>query len=233
MTKTKSAIVSLTLISSILFIITILALPVQAENNSVQTIVLSDEGPGLGRTALTNAGYGDYSPYQALVQIQRNSDPSLASILTPSFLNEIASLPSSSPIFSTNLWNYSTLGTSIAISTDGTVQTVSIKGSTYYNAQGSTSLDAVVSGVMGTFRAVYSSTQAPLTTFTANGTTYNVFGILYMTPTTTASTTPTSHPTPTTPELQPIPLLPLALMMLFAVAIVKYKRTANSSTKNY
>jgi hypothetical protein len=224
----KTCVFSFTLIIALVFSTTVMVLPVRAQNTSVRTIVLSDEGPGLGRTALANAGYGNLDLYGTLVQLQADANPSLAAdIITPKFLADLQSLPASSPIFTTNLWNYSTLGSSIAISTDGTVQNVSIKGSTYYNTQGSSSLDATISGVACTFRAVYSSSQTSLTTFTSGSTTYSVFAILYIPSTTSATPTQTfatTQPTPTVPEFPAIAIVPLALALLFTAVFLKQKK---------
>ncbi|MGA9624733.1 MAG: hypothetical protein WBQ65_09705 [Bryobacteraceae bacterium] len=58
-----------------------------APQGTSQTFVLSDEAPGHLIANLVAAGYGTINPYQVLVQLQRNADPSLAvSVITPAFL---------------------------------------------------------------------------------------------------------------------------------------------------
>jgi hypothetical protein len=164
-------------------------------NTTQDTFVLSNEAPGYGISKLVTAGFGDYNLYDVLVAIEANTNPSMAIVIPDPFVNELASLPASSPVFVTNLANVNSPGTSIAISTDGTFQTVNIFGSSYQGAQKSSTLNTDVSGV-GNFRAIYNSTTAPLTSWT-NGssggkTTYNVFGIFFNPSGTTASSTPTS-----------------------------------------
>ncbi len=164
-----------------------------SSNNTVQnSIVLSNEGSGYGISALVNAGYGSYDLYQALLAMQSNSDPSLQDIITDQFLAALQSCPNNSPIWTTTLRNYNSTGTSIAISTDGTIQTVNINGSSYYGATGSSALNVTVTGV-GSYQAIYSATQNPLTTFTTDtqnlNVTYNVYSIIWVPSTTTQTTT--------------------------------------------
>jgi hypothetical protein len=223
--KSRSIFYSFALILSIILIVTVSDLPAKAQT-SAETVVLSNEFPGNSIVKLTNAGYGNDSVYQVLVDIQSASNPSIASAVTPEFLATLENLPASSQIFTTQLVDYD-IYNAIAISTDGTVQTVTYTGSSYYKAQGTSSLDTQVSGI-GSFRAIYSSSQTPLTTFTMGNTTYNVFAILYTPSTATAAssptnTTPPASTTPATPEFSTIILLPFALMMLFTVALIKRK----------
>jgi hypothetical protein len=146
------------------------------ESNGSQSFVLSDEGTGL-ITRLVTAGYGAYNLYQTLVAIQQSSDPSVSPILTDVFLATLNSLPDSSVIFTAPLNSYSA-GSALAISTDGTVQSVNIHGFTYYNQSGNTTLSATISGVPGTGLFTHSTnSQNFLTTFSANGNTYKVFAI--------------------------------------------------------
>jgi hypothetical protein len=207
------------------FSITAIALPVNAQNTIVQTVVLSNEQIGL--MLLGNKGYVALSIYDTLVKLQADSNPSLAGVITPQFLGTLHSLPSSSQIFTKTLGNYEDWP-AIAISTDGSVQTVSYQGSTYLNAPGTSKLDTQISNVAN-FRAIYSSSQTPIVSFTNGNTTYNIFAILYLpsdaatiNPTSTNPTS-TSSPVPTTPEFPSIILLPLALGILFAVALIKRK----------
>jgi hypothetical protein len=144
--------------------------------------------------------------------------------------------PASSDIFSKTIQDYSDW-MSIVIGTDGRVHTSEFQGATYLNKQGTSSLDTQIPGKYNTlnFRAIYSTTQTPITTYdmdsTAYHTIYNVFAILYIptTSTTGATATPTqtidtTQPTPTTPEFLPITIVPLALALLFVAVIIKQRK---------
>jgi hypothetical protein len=230
----KTVLFIFTLTFILVFSITAVALPVNAQNTSVQTIVLSNEQIGLMK--LGNQGYVTLSIYDTLVKLQTDSNPSLAGVISSQFLETLHSLPSSSQIFTKTLGNYEDWN-AIAISTDGSVQTVTYQGSTYLNAPGTSKLDTQISNVAN-FRAIYSSSQMPIVSFTNGDTTYNVFAILYLpSDAATISPTATSPPVtnaPTTPEFPSIILLPLALAMLFAVALIKRKslklNSSNSTT---
>ena len=214
--------------------------------------MLSNEAPGYGISAMVNAGYGDDNLYQTLVAIRAGANPSTSGILTDNFLKSLEICPDSSQIFTTQLKDVNSPGTAVAISTDGTVRTVSIYGSIYNGAPATLTLDTVVYGA-GTFRAIYENTSdtvyspqfgmnltTPLTSWSINGplagmtTTYNVFGILYdpspsssPSPSTTSTPTNQSTPTPSAPEFSPIAIL-LAFTTattLVATAKIKKKRT--------
>lgn len=189
--KTKKYSVFL-LLAILLLSIAVLAYPVKAPisiNTNADAVVLSNEGAGYAITALVNAGYGDYNLYQILRMMEQSSDPSLSGVIIPEFLNALAACPAGAQIFTAKLSDYNSLGTAIAISTDGVVQTVSIYGSSYEGAQGSSTLDTVVSGVNGSFRAVYNSSYSSthngfLTSWVISPgggvtTTYRCFAILY------------------------------------------------------
>jgi hypothetical protein len=221
----KFVLFTFTLILSIVLSINALVPPAIAQTTSVQTVILSNEQIGL--MLLGNKGYVTLSIYDTLVKLQTDSNPSLAGVISSQFLRTLHSLPSSSQIFTKTLGNYEDWS-AIAISTDGSVQTVSYQGSTYLNAPGTSKLDTQISGVAN-FRAIYSSSQTPIASFTNGNTTYNIFAILYLpsdaAPITSSLSNPTStsSPVPTTPEFPSIILLPLALTMLFAVALIKRK----------
>jgi hypothetical protein len=221
MIKTKLLIFTLAFI--IVFSSTAIAIPINAQSTSVQTVVLSNEQIGL--MLLGNNGYVTLSIYDTLVKLKTDSNPSLAGVISSQFLDTLHSLPSSSQIFTKTLGNYEDWN-AIAISTDGSVQTVSYQGSTYLNTPGTSIVDTQISNVAN-FRAIYSSSQTPIVSFTNGDTTYNIFAILYL-PSDAATINPTvtSPPVtnaPTTPEFPSIILLPLALSMLFAVALIKRK----------
>jgi hypothetical protein len=152
-------------------------------NTSADTFILSDEGGGL-ITELVAAGYGNYSPYQALLVLREEADPSITSVLPDAFLNALAAEPASAEIFTHTLTEYT--GKTIAISTNGTVQTVSIYGRTYLGATGTNTMASNISGV-GNAEFTYSS---PLVSFSVTAslitTDYMVFAIGWA-PSTTAS----------------------------------------------
>jgi hypothetical protein len=207
----------------------ILVLPAKAQSTSVQTVILSNEYPGNALFALQNAGYNSYTVFQLIQKIVSDSNPSLGSIVPSSFLQALQNAPGSSQVLTKTLHDYGDYN-AIAISSDGTVQTVAYEGSSYLNAQGTLSLDTQISGV-GNFRAVYSSTQMPLTTFAFNDVNYNVFAILYMPSELSASSTvaPTNavgatQPTPSAPEFPAITIIPLAAIALSALIIAKSKK---------
>lgn len=151
-------------------------------NKTSGTFILSNEEPGNLITKLANTGYGDYTLYQALLQIQAAANPSVAGIITPAFLSALSSCPAGSQITTTELKNFPA-GSSLAISTDGTVQTVTVRANDYYNKPGASALLSSISGV-GDAYFVHSGSQSstadfntPLTSWTVGGTTYNVFAI--------------------------------------------------------
>jgi hypothetical protein len=226
------------------------ACPVRAAKINVNvnqdTFVLSNEAPSYAISALVNAGYGDDSLYQAIVDIAAHSNPSVSSVLTPQFLQALKNCPASSQIFTIHLNDVNSKGISIGVSTDGTVLTNGvimgivnfttltngdIFGSTYHGKQGITSLDIVVSSA-GSFRLVYNS-SGPLTSSTVNGplagmtTTYNVFGILYA-PSTTAS----PSPSPTATEFPALAiLLSLIISTTLIATVANKKRTLKTGPK--
>lgn len=162
-------------------------------NTSQQTFILSNEGSGL-IAQLVSAGYGDYNAYNALVAIQNNTNPSVAGIITPAFLAALQASPGSSQIFTTQLKNLNSPGVSLAISTDGTVQTTSVQGATYKGQAGTATLLAAISGA-GSGNFTYSTSSSPLTSWsstTGGGTTtYNVVGIAWAPSPAPATTVPT------------------------------------------
>jgi hypothetical protein len=221
----KSVLFAFVLILAFVLSSITLTLPASAQSTSVQSVVISNESPGNTITALVNAGYGNLNPYQTLQQIVEDSNPSCASIITPSFLKALHDCPASSPIFTIHLKDCTSF-TAMTISTDGTVWTTAYTGTHYYNTRGTKSLDTQVSGV-GNFRVVYNSSQSLITSFfTSSGTTYNIFAFLYVPSTAISTGNPTSAPTPTpsAPEFPPIAIIPLALALLFAAIIVKQKK---------
>jgi hypothetical protein len=209
-----------TLVLTLAFVLSTITLPLlaNAQSTSVQTVVISN-----AITILVNAGYGNLNPYQALDQIVQDSNPSYASIVTPSFLKALHDCPASSTIFTTHLKDYSSFD-AIGISTDGTVWTTSYTGTDYYNARGTASLDSQVSGV-GNFRAVYNSSQPLITlTSTSSGTTYNIFAFLYVPSAVISTGNPTSAttPTPTAPEFPSWTILSVLVLMLICGSLMVY-----------
>ena len=154
-------------------------------NVNQSTFVLSNEGGGL-ISQLIAGGYGEDNLYQALVDIARDANPSVAEVLMPAFLQELKNAPLGSQIFTHHLSEYTGSGQAVAINSDGTAQVVSIFGATYYGQAKTATLNSNISGV-GDARFTYttdsSSWNPNLTSWVVNGplenmtTTYNVFGI--------------------------------------------------------
>ena len=189
-----------------------------APSGPSQTFVLSDEAPGHLISNMVAAGYGTYNLYEALVAIQQNANPSLAGVITPSFLNSLALCEAGDPLFTTTLKSYAYSGSAIAVSDDCSVQVRSVQGSTFNGKAGTTSLAVTISGV-GPATDVASTSSTPLTSWNqsvpvGSGTatvTYNAFAILY---------TPGSTSTPvTTPTLSQWVLLLLAGLLAGAGAL--------------
>jgi hypothetical protein len=254
--KTKrTAALSVLLIATMLLSVAIIAFPAKAESSqaSDETLILSNEAPGYGISALINAGYGDYSIYHILLVLQQDSTPSLSGIITAQFLNKLVANEPGCAVFNTELKDVNS-STAIAISSDATIFTESIYGYTYQNANGVSTYDTNISGV-GSFRAVYSSSQAPLTSFIAEPhgveATYNVFAILYMPSNSLQSPTPTpfsQSPTPKTtshsvesvPSSKPVTqnflswaiLIPLIVaIIIIASVLVARKQRSKSNPK--
>jgi len=142
---------------------------------TANTFILSDEGTGL-INKLLNAGYGNLNLYEVLQQIVQDTNPSVAGIITPTFLKALHDCPASSPLFTTLLSSIPP-GSSVAISDDCTVQFVSVYGASYYNQPGTATLNSDISGVGRGLFTHSTNPPTPLTSFPANGNTYNVFAI--------------------------------------------------------
>jgi hypothetical protein len=229
MKTTRRILFSIALILTFVLSTPILVQPANTQSMSAQTVILSNEYPGNALFALQNAGYNSYTVFELLQKIVSDSNPSLGNILTSSFMQTLQNAPASSKVLTKHLSDYGDYN-AIAISTDGTVQTVAYEGSSYLNVQGALSLDTQISGV-GNFRAVYASTQTPLTTFAPNDVTYNVFAILYMpsresssSTVTTTQAIGTTQPTPSAAEFPAIAIIPLTAIALSALIIAKRKK---------
>jgi hypothetical protein len=141
--------------------------------------VLSDEAPGHLIANMVAAGYGELNLYDALLQLQADSHPALAGLITPAFLSNLANCAVGSQVFTTELTNV----TGVAISDDCSVQTVNLQGSAFSGQPGITTLVTNLTGV-GSATAVSAN---PVTSWTQNvavgsGTatvTYNAFAVLY------------------------------------------------------
>jgi hypothetical protein len=151
-------------------------------NVNQDTFVLSDEAPGHLISRLVNAGYGNYNLYDTLVAIQADTNPSVAGIITPTFLAALQNAPAGAQIFTMLLKNIPT-GASIGISTDGTVRTVNIYAYSFYNKTGTSTLFSNISGVGNAYFVHSNDQNTPLTSLTVDGplpgmtTTYNPFAI--------------------------------------------------------
>jgi len=166
------------------------------------TFVISDEEPGNLLSRLKNAGYGNYNLYQTLLQMQADANPSVAGIITPAFLNTLANCPTGSQIFTTKLNEFSS-DNSLAVSTDGTVQTIKVYAKDYFNRTGASTLLCSLSGAeVGDTDFVHSGVQpstaefnAPLMSWAVGDTKYNVFAIASdFVPAPTVTPTPTKTP---------------------------------------
>lgn len=196
-----------------------------------QTLVLSDEAPGHLIANLVAAGYGTINPYQVLVQLQRNADPSLAvSVITPAFLQTLQNCVAGDPLFVLQLKNLSYSGSAIAVSDDCSVQVRSVQGSSFNGKPGTASLAVTINNGGGPATAVTSTSSTPLTSWTQNVTvgsgtatvTYNDFAILY----TPGSTTPTPA---TVPTLSQWGMLLLAGLLAVAAALELRRRSRQTS----
>ena len=143
-----------------------------------------------------------------------------AGILTPAFLAALGACPPSSQVFTTTLSSYNSSGTAIAISTDCTVQTVSISGATYSGQAGTTTLVTNISGV-GPANFTYSTTSSPLTSWTTivreEDPTYGVFAIGW----TSSQAAPT-----VVPALSPFAAILLAVALCAAAIYLIRRRMA-------
>jgi len=188
-------------------------------SSGTQTFILSNEAGGL-ITQLVNAGYGPVDLYQVLVDIQVETNPSVAGIITPAFLQALQAAPPSSQIFTTTLSSLNVPGAAYAISTDGTIQSVSIFGSTYNGQAGTATLSSNISGV-GLAYFTYTTTSSPLTSWTTvilTDPTYSVFGIAWA---------PSQPPAPV-PALSPLAAILLGIGLCAAAIYLMRKRTAVS-----
>lgn len=188
------------------------------------TFVLSNEGNNGLISKLVNAGYGSGNLYQVLVDIAADTNPSVSAVLTPAFLATLQSCPPSSQIFTTTLSSYNSPGTAIAISTDCTLQTVSILGATYSGQAGTATLVTNMSGV-GPANFTYSTTSSPLTSWTTTvlvDPTYGVFAIGWT----------LSQAAPTVPAVSPFAAILLAAVLCAAAIYLMRKRRAGFDLKS-
>jgi hypothetical protein len=154
----------------------VLAFPLRAA--TYVTFVLDDFAYGTNGlvSRMVAAGYGDLNLYQTMVQVAQGATPVVRDIMT-AFLKVLHDLPASSAIFTTQLKNV-TVGSQVAIGTDGTVQTVNIVGLGYLGAHCCASVVWNISGVgNATFVFTFPLLGTAITSFTAGGNTYNVFAI--------------------------------------------------------
>jgi hypothetical protein len=176
-------------------------------NTGYQTFVLSNEGSNGLVSQLIAASYGNDNLYQTLVDIGGNTNPTVSGVLTPAFLTALKNCPPSA-VLTTQLQNVSVGSQGIAVSTDCTVQVVNISGATYQGTSGSNTLVSYISGV-GTADFTYSTSATPLTSFSANGNTYNVFAIAW-------ASSPPATPAPPTLWLAVMGCLALAGYVLWS-----------------
>jgi len=132
------------------------ALPVpgnKATTDTATTFVLSnEEGKLIDR--LLAAGYGNMDLYMTLVALQGSS----GGVISNTFLDVLAACPAGSPIFTQELNNYAGISDGIAINTDGTVFTTSIKGRSYHGQPGYSTYPPNQSG---TGREIFTYANSP------------------------------------------------------------------------
>jgi hypothetical protein len=143
------------------------ALPARAQTSG---FVLA-EGPGKLVDALIAAGYGSLNLYDALVDIEAGTNPSVYGTLTPLFLQTVQSCPASSAIFTTHLSAYA--GSGVVVYADCTVQTTSLQPSGFNGLAGTTTLSTAIIGVSAPAAMISLSPAYALDP------THSVFGILY------------------------------------------------------
>ena len=175
------------LISGFVFLFILIPLAASPANSdgtgtTRDSFVLSGEEPGNLIALLQKAEYGNYTLYQVILEIQAYANPPVSGIITPAFLSALSKCPADSQVFTAKL-NHFPAGSSLAISTDGTVQIVNFHLGDYYNKPGAATLISGMAGV-GDVYFVHSGTRpatadfnAPLTHWETGGTTYHVFGI--------------------------------------------------------
>jgi hypothetical protein len=205
-------------------VLVLAALPARAINvNANQdTFVISNEAPGFLITKLINAGHGGDSVYQATVYLA--SLPGASAVLTPAFLNALATCPSSAQIFTTTLTQVLANGISVSISTDGTARFDDVEASTF---AGIYPVIQTGNGTIPNVRIVYSThSAAPLNATVVEGplagmtTTYNAFAVAW-----DQANSPATTPV-ATPTLSQWSMLLLAGMLAGAAALQLRRRTA-------
>jgi hypothetical protein len=206
------------------FVLVLAALPARAIilNVNQDTFVISNEAPGFLITKLINAGHGGDSVYQATVYLA--SLPGVGAILTPAFLNALATCPSSSEIFTTALSQVLANGISVSISTDGSARFDDVEAIPY---AGTFPVIQTGNGTVPNVRIVHSTdSAAPLNTTVVDGplagmtTSYNAFAVAWALADSPA-TTPVA-----TPALSQWSMLLLAGMLAGAAALQLRRRTA-------
>ena len=190
-------------------------------NANQDTFVISNEAPGFLIAKLINAGHGGDSVYQATVYLA--SLPGAGAVLTPAFLNALATCPAGAQIFTTALTQVLANGISVSISTDGTVRYDDIEASTF---AGIYPVIQTGNGTVQNVRIVHSTVStAPLNATVIEGplagmtTTYNAFAVAWALADSPA-TTPVA-----TPTLSQWSMLLLAGMLAGAAALQLRRRT--------
>ncbi len=123
---------------------------------------------------LIAAGYGNVSLYRTLADIQDTS----GGVISDEFLEVLANCPAGSPILTKKLKDYEGITGGIAINTDGTVFTTSIKGRSYYGQTGYSTYPPNHSGV-GRELFTYANSPEYYIDLKSGGKTYKVFAIAW------------------------------------------------------
>ena len=132
------------------------------------TFVLSNEEGRLIDKLIAD-GYGNSNLYQVLVSIA----PASNGIISDAYLDTLALCDSGSEIFTYKLNDFAGLNGGVAINTDGTIFTTSIRGRTYYRQMGYSTYPTAATQEIFT----YADSPAYYIDAESGGTTYKAFAI--------------------------------------------------------
>lgn len=186
-------------------------LPLRAA--AIETFILSNEGSNGLVSQLVAHGYGSMNLYQTLQSLASNTSPAASSSIPAAFLALLGTLPSTDAIFTTQLQNVNPGTQAIAISSDGTVQIVSIFGATYTGTAGTSTLVSSISGVGNADFISPTSPGGDITSFVANSFPYDVIGIAFA----------PSSPGPT-PAPSALWLVLIGFLAVLAYAMLRWRK---------
>ena len=148
----------------IVLMLLVMLLPAEAQTSG---FVLA-QGPGKLVDALIAAGHGDDNLYQALVDITADTNPSVAVVLTPAFLQTLKACPANSAIVANKLSSYA--GSGVLINTNCTAMATGLQGGGLNGLAGTTTLSTAISGVSARAAVVSSTSANPIYTLGQTGT---------------------------------------------------------------